>query len=160
MSIKDNINAIYDFIKNPRYEITRNGSIKSLGVELGYERQGYLALSYVYNNKKYRLLKHRIIWAKFGKSKLTPELVLNHKDGNKKNNCIDNLEQITQGENTLHRFRVLHHKPVTGHKKISKEQAEEIRILRSSGWKYKDLINKFNIGKSTISYIINNKIWK
>lgn len=160
MAIEDNIEAIYNFINNPHYIITADGHITTAdGKELGYDHLNYLALSYNYGGKKMRLFKHRIIWAKFGNTKLTPDLVINHKDGNTYNNAITNLEQITQGENTLHRYRVLHHKPVIGNSKITKEQAEEIRTLRKNGWKYEDLMKKFKVGKTTISYVVNGKIW-
>jgi len=35
---------------------------------------------------------------------------VNHKDWNKHNNCVDNLERATDSENCKHRFRVLWHK--------------------------------------------------
>lgn len=158
---------ILNFIKNPNYVIQRDGHIfrvKKDGtrVEIGYTtNQGYKHISILDNVGEHRKLSvHRIVWAKYGDSKLNKNLVLNHKDGDKTNNCIDNLEQVTQKENNLHRFRVLHVQPVIGNSKITKEQAEEIRSLRKNGWKYTDLMRKFNVGKTTISYVCNNKIWK
>ena len=157
---------IYDFIKNRHYEITKDGHIFRIHknnnrVEIGnLNSNKYRCISIIDDRGKVRrLLVHRIIWAKYGNTKLSNTLVLNHIDGNKLNNCIDNLEQVTQAENNLHRFRVLKHPPVIGNSKITKEQAEAIRELRKQGWKYKDLMKKFKVGKTTISYVVNNKIW-
>lgn len=43
--------------------------------------------------------------------------------------------------------------------KINQEIADEIRKLQKQGLTYKELCDKFNLAKSTISYIVNNKIW-
>lgn len=161
MSKETNTELIYKFIESGDYNITKDGHIysKATGAEIGYEKGGYKAVSYMSNGKKHRLLIHRIVFAKHSGIKLDNKLSLNHKDGNKFNNSIDNLEQVTQAENNLHAFRVLKRPAVYGHCKITKEQAEQIRYLRGKGWKYEDLMKEFKVGKTTISYVINNKIW-
>ena len=154
------------FIKRNTHLITRDGHIfhkKRPERELGYtNKYGYREISIKLSGMqcKRSLLVHRIIWAKYGDSPLGSERTINHKDGNKLNNCIDNLEQVSDAKNLLHKYRVLHAKPVIGNCKLTKEQAEEIRELRKQGWKYEDLMKKFNVGKTTISYVVNKKIWK
>lgn len=54
-------------------------------------------------------LIHRLVLSAFvGKS----ELEVNHKDGNRENNNLDNLEYVTRHENQIHAFRVLKRPPV------------------------------------------------
>jgi hypothetical protein len=115
----------------------------------------------LYWNVSYRGHKisvHRIIYAKFV-GELSKHLSINHLDGNPSNNTPGNLELVTQRENNLYSYRVLNKKPVKGHKKISKELADLIRFERSCGLKYKDLVEKYKLCKSTISYIVNRKTW-
>ena len=38
-------------------------------------------------------------------------MTVNHKDGNKENNCVENLEILTYSENHLHAFKELKRKP-------------------------------------------------
>jgi len=155
---KDNL--LYKIIESGNYDIRRDGTIFSLRTkrEVGYTAEnGYRRLKLT---SKLYVLVHRLIYAKYGPDKLDPKLVINHKDGNPLNNSIDNLEQVTQGYNNLHKFRVLGNPPIIGNKKITKEKAEEIRELRKQGWKYKELMSKFKVSKATISEVCNKKIWK
>lgn len=50
--------------------------------------------------------------------------------------------------------------PRTSQCKTNPEVVAEIRKLRKEGMKYKDLMEKFKLSKSTISYIVNNRVWK
>jgi len=96
------------------YQISNYGTIKSLIFKnniccLNRER----ILTKKYNNKGYEIvilykngthqtkLVHRIMAEVFLKD-YSKELEINHKDGNKKNNYIDNLEMCTRKENVRH----------------------------------------------------------
>ncbi len=163
MSVESNNELIKKFVESGKYDIRRDGHIyrKSDGVEIGYTKNsGYRAVSVVVRGGKKALQIHRIIWYVYGDKPLSTKLVLNHKDGNKLNNSIDNLEQVTQANNNLHTYRVLKHPPVIGNCKITQEQAVEIRRLHKEGWTYQMLMKKYKVGKTTISYVCNNKIWK
>jgi hypothetical protein len=50
-------------------------------------------------------------------------------------------------------------KPVIGNKKINLTIARLIRELSKRGHSYKMIMKEYALSKSTISYIINNKIW-
>lgn len=47
---------------------------------------------------------HRLVARAYIGEPADPALVVNHKDGNKKNNHFENLEWVTRGQNTRHYF--------------------------------------------------------
>jgi hypothetical protein len=89
----------------------------------------------------------------------------NHKDGNKKNNRIDNLEWITPSGNMYHSYKTGLHPKLTGEKhpmaKLNEGQVNEIkRELKNKKWGLvSELARKYNVNKSTISGIGLGKSW-
>lgn len=47
---------------------------------------------------------HRVMWL-FVHGSIPPGHVINHRDGNRRNNRIENLEAVTHKQNALHRHR-------------------------------------------------------
>jgi hypothetical protein len=77
---------------------------------------GYLRIQLFKNKDKKKILIHVLVAKHFlpfdGLDK-----EVNHKDGNKSNNCIENLEWVTKSENVRHSYNVLGRK-----KPIQKKQ--------------------------------------
>ena len=44
---------------------------------------------------------HRVVYENYHKVTLLPNIVIHHKDGNNKNNCILNLEAMTNEDHSL-----------------------------------------------------------
>lgn len=65
---------------------------------------GYYQVVLSKNGKVKRLTIHRIVAQVFIPNTLNKPQV-NHKDGNKLNNCVDNLEWCTRSENQLHAWK-------------------------------------------------------
>ena len=92
------------------YLITSDGKI--INGETGYElkqlvnRAGYYYVQFTINGKHYSRNVHRLIAEAFIPN---PEHkpYINHIDGNRKNNAIENLEWCTAKENTDHAAKVL-----------------------------------------------------
>jgi hypothetical protein len=90
------------------YEISNYGQIRNnitMNILKSSPMGGYLANSLYINNKKVILKIHRLVAKKF----LVPAdetLFVNHKDGNKMNNCVENLEWVSRSENAKHAFRL------------------------------------------------------
>lgn len=71
-----------------------------------YDKCGRIRYSFV-SIKDHTYAVHKLVARTFLPDTYKEGLVVNHKDGNRHNNCVDNLEWCTQGENELHSYRVL-----------------------------------------------------
>jgi transposase len=89
---------------------------------------------------------------------------VNHIDGNKLNNVVENLEWVTPLENQLHALRTGLKIPVRGSQsgtaKLSEKQAVEICELLSKGNRVCDIVRmKEYATKSIVEKIKNKKRW-
>ena len=93
--------------KNTTFMISNLGRIRNMKtnnlLKGKITKDGYREWCLSINGKKKSYLAHRLIYETFI-GELQEEYVINHKDGNKLNNCVDNLEQITYQENTNHAY--------------------------------------------------------
>jgi len=87
-----------DLINNGDYLLEYNGIYKKYG---GTHQRGYIRFFITIDNIEYTTFAHRIIYyLYFG---IWDELlVINHKDSNKSNNMIENIELISQFDNILY----------------------------------------------------------
>lgn len=120
------------------------------------ECNGYYCVS-LWKNHKMKLVRiHRLVAEAFlGKSELT----VNHIDGNKQNNNVNNLEYLTSAENTRHAIRT-GLRNTTGENnpkhKLTKNDVIAIRIRKLNG-EEKDSV--FLNYKNIISYVTFEKVW-
>ena len=127
------------------------------------KRNGYLCVSLPdkENGKFKQYFIHRLVASAFIKNINGAEEV-NHKDGNKRNNKVSNLEWVSRSENQKHRFAVLKHSHF-GEKntqaKITGKDAIAIVELSNSGYGCKKLSEMFNIAPSTICGITSGRSW-
>jgi hypothetical protein len=123
-----------------------------------YDKDGYIKTSMNQNGKRHYLRLHRIVAENFLEN---PDSlpVVNHKDGNKLNNHVDNLEWCTVSYNTKHAFDVLGRKGHNGGMnkriKIIKDKKETIFETQRECAKYLDTHDTI-ISK----YIIDGKNYK
>ena len=96
---------------SPEYFINRNGEIfnsKLQKLKVRYNKDGYARIDIpsIFHGKRISRTIHLLVADQYlGGGKYrdpNTELEVNHKDGNKRNNCVDNLEIITRKENVNH----------------------------------------------------------
>lgn len=101
----------------------KNGELLSPSINRG----GYLIVVLNKNGKKETVQIHRVVFYSFNayrRLKRTDELVIDHIDGNKTNNRLENLRKITTRENTSRAKTNLYGKGVHHFKHLGKFGAE------------------------------------
>ena len=91
------------------YEISSSGIVKRNGKirKLCIHRNGYYFVTLYKNNKPKKYYIHRLVYKTFNDEVDMNGLEINHKDGNKGNNNLSNLELVTHQENVLHAYKCL-----------------------------------------------------
>ena len=142
------------------YLVNEDGEVYSLYKNDLLKPQNSLGYSVVHvrdnnGNKKCARIHRLVAIAFLG---LNEELVVNHKNGNKKDNCLTNLEWVTQKENAFHRiYNIENAKSTLLNRQLSEKEEEEILELYTSGVKQKDILEKFKISSSLYKRIIQYK---
>jgi|688.fasta_scaffold718333_2 hypothetical protein len=124
-------------------------------------KNGYLSVVLYSKNGKKTERIHRLVAQAFIPNTHNKNVV-NHKNANKSQNDVGNLEWNTDSENILHVYQN-HLRSAAGEKngrsKLTEFQILEIRRLKSEGYKYKELQEKFQVSLGRLSLIVNRKTW-
>lgn len=144
------------------YEVSNLGRVKSLKRKnpkiLSQSFLGdYLRVITSMKNVPKDMLVHRLVALAFLPNP-DNKVCVNHKDGCKTNNCVENLEWATTSENQLHSYRIL--KNPNGRSKLTKEMIETIKQKVSSGQTRASVAREYNVGKSCISRLIKGKTYQ
>jgi hypothetical protein len=88
------------------YAVSNLGNVKSLKkkINLSLIDDRYLIVNFSKGNVKKKQLVHRLVAEAFIPNPENKPCI-NHKDGNKHNNRVENLEWCNQSENVLHGYR-------------------------------------------------------
>lgn len=88
---------------------------------------------------------------------------INHKDSDRGNNHVDNLEWCTYQENMDHAIKNgrIKRGEKAGRSKLTRNQVLQIRSIYENGWFDKDQIAEaYNMNSEYIMKIIRNQAWK
>ncbi|BAN59663.1 HNH endonuclease [Bacillus phage phiNIT1] len=179
--MKENWESLKGVVKHgDKYAVSTLGRVKNANTgrilkpyttPLGYHQVSLCSNSQCKNYRVHRLVALVFIPNPDNKREV------NHKDTNKQNNCISNLEWSTSSENHKHAYAhglmkppvKKRTKPVKKTKpkpkgrnraELTEQDVIEIRKLAATGeYTHEKLSTMFGVHRRTISYIIQRKTW-
>ena len=160
------------------YQVSNFGRVKSLAIKYTKRPQGrqkdfdrilmpmdsgkgYKYVSLHCDGRRKNKHIHRLVAEHFLVNTFSKDQV-NHKDGNKANNHVDNLEWVTLKENMIHASEngLLKMGESSHMAKIKEKDIIEIRELNKSGVCRNSLSDTYSLSKATIHRIIHKQSWK
>ena len=149
---------------NGKYEVSNLGKVRSFAMykegiilKQSITKKGYY---WVRLSGKFKSI-HRLVAESFiGFSKLQ----VNHKDMDKSNNRVDNLEYVSCKQNIRHAY--LNGRPPASigeshyRAKLTEKEVLEIRELALKKVQYKEIAKNFNISIATVCAIKTKRIWR
>lgn len=109
-------------------------------------RNGYYTVRKMYDGHVYCFMEHRVVWY-FVHGSLDSTKVINHKDFDRGNNHIENLELISQKENTKYSRKNNRYPSnagcANGRAALTEKEVQAIRYLAEHGWKQNVLAEMF-----------------
>lgn len=173
VSNKGRVRGLDRVVFNPNRWKKKNGTMKVASRIKSQCRDKYKQAILSKNSKLRGFTIHRLV-AKAFILNLHNKPCINHKDGNPKNNNVENLEWCTYSENTKHAYKTglmpsdLNAGSKNGKSKLTTEEVLTIREIFSQIDKgknyirdiYKDLGEVFDIGFRELSRIIKRTHWK
>lgn len=140
-----------DFIPGT-YEISNKGKVRNkvtgLILKTGIDRYGYEKINLSIKGKKYYTTIHRLVARAFLPA-IPDKTQVNHKDGNKLNNHVDNLEWVNAKENVGHSYEKLLNGN-TSHARLTDLSTNMVIVFKS----VKSLAKFINIRASTLYPLI------
>lgn len=126
------------------------------------DKDGYLYTNITGDNIKTKVAVHRLVACTFIPNlKKLPQI--NHINGDKKDNRVENLEWCTPRENALHAYKTglaSNKGENNANSKLNWEKVNIIREMYATGnFLYKELGEQFGISGEQVSNIVREKSW-
>lgn len=159
-------NCKYDLLYD--YYVTDDGRVWSgksnKYMAFQYDKDGYVKVALRSSDlppkKCHRYSVHRLVMENFCPIEGMEKLQINHIDGDKTNNCLDNLEWVTCKENIQHAIENDLRAEVNGAAKLTPSQVIEIYQRARNGETNAALGKEFNMHPDSIGRIKNKQLWK
>jgi hypothetical protein len=152
----------------PGYEVSEDGRVRTL--KLRGERElrprimpnGYVRFALFQDGSYHYPYAHRLVWELFS-APIPPRMQVNHINGDKRDNRLENLEVVSCSENNLHKFRELGVVARRGSEvpqSVLKEaDIPRIRALAAEGLLQREIAALYGVRREAISKVVNGKRW-
>ena len=160
---------IYSKIKKGLYAIEEDGRVWSYFakkyMKTNLDKDGYLTLSLKNDRGGYSKFGiHRLLMIAYQPIENMEEMSVNHIDGNKLNNTLENLEWCAPEENTHLAWETKINEcrgEKSGKSKLTEEEAKAIIRLKKEGKTYTQIMEEVpKATKNIINSIVNGRTWR
>lgn len=150
------------------YEVSDAGSVRQVKgtprrrawhpLPQARKSNGYMVVALADGSGKFvNRLVHRLVAETFLGPARGREV--NHKNGDKTDNRVENLEWVTHAENQAHARAVL--RRWVGRKGTGRKLTDEqVRAIRGSSRTYREIAAEYGVSEPTVSNIKNGRIYK
>lgn len=156
------------------YEVSSYGKLKRIkpanGTYLGRlltpkrDRKGYLRYRLSRDCSTVDISAHKLVWTAFS-GQIPAGFQINHLNGVRTDNRIENLEVCTQSQNIQHSYDFLrgvrsrNSGGQNGMAKLDEADVLEMRRLRAGGMKISDIAARFGLQPSWAGKVLRGQAW-
>lgn len=155
------------------YKISSDGLVKRIKpsnrnrggiLTATFDSKRYLQIKLTVNGNSKTFKVHKLVMIAFAGDR-PAGFQINHKNGIKTDNRIENLEYVSPRQNMYHSYGVLSRQAVIGeasvNAKLTDENVRDIRrAFADGGITYTQLARLYNVSRYTISSVIKRLAWK
>ncbi|MCD6674843.1 MAG: NUMOD4 motif-containing HNH endonuclease [Burkholderiaceae bacterium] len=156
--------SLYSVSSFGRIKRTANGGRAQIGRILAVQtdKQGYVRIKLSHNGTAFPRKIYRLVAEAFI-GPIPNGMTVNHKNGDKGNNRVENLEIVSRADNVRHAFRVLGTASVRGERNpraiLNEERVREIRRRLDDGEGISQVARDVGFNKHTIYDIKHRRSW-
>lgn len=148
----------------PMYEVSKQGIVRKVSDKRICKKflnvDGYVVVAFWVNQKVLHRRVHRLVMETWVGA---DEREVNHIDGDKQNNVLENLEYVTHQENVDHAVStgLVRRGEDCSHSKLTDEIVKEIRELHvDAGISLRDLAGMYDVSQEMIVKIVKDRNWR